>query len=356
MRILFIVGDLESGGAEKVISTLANSFSFNNDVEILMISTDKHEPFYDINSNVKLVPLLLKGKRLSHIKKIKEIRREITSFSPDVVISFLNYVIVYSWLAIKKIKKKNFKFVVSERNNPYKVPSTYIYRKLRNYIFSKADGCVFQTKDANDYFKKLKSASIIPNPVFLTRDTSFDYLNNEREKTVLMVGSNKKEKNRIMAYKAFSIFNSVKPNYKLLVVGSKPTDKELFFVNKIGISKNVQFVGKDSEWHKHYQSVSMYVLSSDYEGMPNALLEAAALQIPSISTNCPIGGPKEILKGGERGVLIKVGDYKKLAEEMIRVAGSKEIQDYYSNQCSSIAGEYDAQNIANMWIEYIKSI
>lgn len=357
MKILFVIGNLDSGGAEKVISTLANSFSINHIVEILMISSDKNETFYKINPNIKIVPLLSINKKLSYIKKIKKIREEIISFSPDVVISFLNYVIVYSWLAIRKIKKeKNIKFIVSERNDPRRVPSIFLYRKLRNHIFSNADGCVFQTNDANDYFKKTKSSIIIPNPVFLTQKKYFDYKKNERDKTVLMVGSSKKEKNRFLAYKAFSIFNNARPDYKMMIVGSKPSRNELSYISKLGIGDKLIFSGRDNKWHSHYQSASMFILTSNFEGMPNALLEAAALQIPCISTDCPIGGPREILKNGERGILVNVGDCKKFAEAMLEIANNRSLQNHYSNQCLEISNEYSAEKISDIWIHYIKSI
>lgn len=357
MKILFIIGDLESGGAEKVVSTLANAFSFENEVGVLMISTSKKEAFYKINPDVKLIPLLDDGEKLPFFTKVKRIRNVITRFNPDVVISFLNYVIIYSWLAIKKIKKKlNLKFVVSERNDPNNVPSSFVFRAIRNRIFSKADGCVFQTNDAKSYFKNVKSSTIIPNPVYLNRESVFDFEKYTRNENILFVGSNKKEKNRLMAYKAFSDFCNDFPKYKLIVVGSKPSKKEDKQIQKIGIQNKLIFVGKDNDWHQKYQSSSMFILSSDFEGMPNSLLEAAALQIPCIATNCPSGGPKDILENGKNGILIKVGDYKELALNMKKLAKSAELQNHYSRQCSNISLKYNSQKIAGEWLKYIKSL
>lgn len=357
MRILFIIGNLDAGGAEKVVSTLANSFSDANDVGILMISASESTSFYELNQNVKLIPLLKSAEKLSYFKKVRKIRDEISSFNPDIVISFLNYVIIYSWLAIRKIKKsKNIKFIVSERNNPKKVPSTILFRAIRNHIFSKADGCVFQTNDSVEYFKNIKSKKVIPNPVFLNQREQFNYLENNRDKTVLLVGSNKKEKNRPMAYKAFRKFLQEQPEYKMIVVGSYPKKKESKLINKLGIQSKIQFVGKDNNWHTKYYSAGMFILTSDYEGMPNALLEAAALQIPCISTNCPTGGPKEILEDGKKGILIKTKHYECLAEQMKKLSSDKALCNKLSDNCSDIKEKYNPQKISNEWMSYIKSI
>ena len=356
MRILFIIGNLDSGGAEKVISTLANSFSKEHSVEILMISTSEKQTFYSVNNDVSVIPLLKPNEKYTFSKKVKLIRNQIIDSKPDVVISFLNYVIIYSWLAIKKIKNRTFKFIVSERNDPHKVPSTFFFRKIRNYIFSKADGCVFQTNDAKTYFNKIKCSEVIPNPVFLNNEMDFDYKVNDRDKNILMVGSNKKEKNRAMALKAFSSFSLACKDFRLTIVGDKLSPSDIELVNKLGIQDKVFASGKDDKWHDKYQSSQMFILTSNYEGMPNALLEAAALQIPCISTNCPIGGAKDILENGKKGILIPVNDEKELATQMKLLALSKEACNRFSDECVDIKKKYGVDVISKRWLDFIESI
>lgn len=356
MKILFIIGNLDSGGAEKVVSTLANSFSREHNVEILMISTADKNIFYKINANVAITPLLVNGTKYGPFKKVKVIREKIINSNPDVIISFLNFVIIYSWLAIKKIKNKKFKFIVSERNDPHKVPTTFLFRHIRNKIFSKADGCVFQTNDAERYFEKIKNSKVIPNPVFLTHKHHFDYRKNERDKTILMVGSDKKEKNREMALKAFASFSSSYNYYKFVIIGDKLSCSEMQLAIDLGIERKVVANGKDDSWHEKYQSSQMFILTSDYEGMPNALLEAAALQIPCISTNCPIGGAKEILDNGNRGILIPINNEKELVNQMKLLASNKKLRDNFSDKCADLCKKYDAQVISEQWFDFIKSI
>ena len=356
MRILFTIGNLDSGGAEKVVATLANSFANQgHDVGILLVSTNSKETFYKLDERIDVIPLLGNEGKLSISKKTKLLAKKIETFEPDAVVSFLNYVVFYTHFALKKIKK-NIKFVVSERNNPKAVPESWVLRKLRNHIFKKADGCVFQTEEAQSYFKKIKKGSVIPNPVFLNNKTTFNYENNERSKTILMVGSDKPEKNRSMAFKAFALFHQNHPDHDLVIVGSESNENEINLIKELGIESSVKFVGKSNEWHEQYSSSEMFILTSDFEGMPNALLEACALQIPCISTDCPSGGPREILNNGEDGILVNVNDHQTLANEMAKLADSKELRNELSNKNKEKGLEYSPNLIADKWIDFIKSL
>lgn len=356
MRILFTIGNLDAGGAEKVVATLANAFvKQGHNVGVLFVSSSNKDSFYKLNDKVEIIPLLEEGKKLSIGKKTKLLANKIKDFKPDVVSAFLNYVIFYTYYALKKIRKSNIKFIVSERNNPRAVPESFLLRKLRNHIFKKADGCVFQTEEAKAYFKGIKNSSVISNPVFLTTDNKFDYLNRERNQTILMVGSDKPEKNRTMAFKAFAQFSKEHPNHKLVIVGASSNEKEMALLKELNISENVIFAGKSNDWHEKYSSSEMFILTSDFEGMPNALLEACVLQIPCVSTNCPCG-PKDILENGEKGILVNVGDYQELSNQMKKLADSKDLRNKLSDKNKETGLKYSPELISNKWIDFIKSL
>lgn len=354
MKILFTIGSLDSGGAEKVVTTLANNFCENgHNVAILMISENEKKSFYSLNKSLDLIPLLNKQQKYSINTKINEIKKEIEKFDPDVVIAFLNYVIVYTYFALKRCSnRKKISFIVSERNNPKVVPSSLGYRMLRNHIFKKADGCVFQTQDSKNYFKRIKKSAIIPNPVFLNNVSPRTEISDD----VLMVGSDKKEKNRSMAFKAFAIYKNTNPNSKLIVVGEDSNKEEKDLIKRLNIENCVIFVGKQKDWHEKYIDSKMFVLSSDFEGMPNALLEACALQIPCVSTNCPSGGPKEILENGKRGILVPVNNHVEMAKQMNIISKNIELSDYYSKINADLKSLYDERKIAKRWLEFIEYI
>ena len=171
-----------------------------------------------------------------------------------------------------------------------------------------------------------------------------------------MVGSDKKEKNRSMAFKAFKLFLQHHPNHKLVIVGDDSNEKEKELIKELDISQNVIFKGKDNNWHKKYASSEMFVLTSDFEGMPNALLEACALQIPCISTNCPCGGPEEILECGKNGMLVEINDHNGLAVAMETLSSNPLLRNEYSDNSKGVAEKYNPSKIGNLWIEYLKSL
>lgn len=356
MKILFTIGNLDSGGSEKVVATLANSFvDQGHIVGVLLVSSYTESAFYHLDERISIIPLLENSEKLSISKKTRLLAKKIEMFEPDVVVSFLNYVVFYTYCALKKVKK-NIKLVVSERNNPKAVPESWILKKFRNHIFKKADGCVFQTEQAESYFKNIKKGTVISNPVFLTNNTYFDYESNERNKNILMVGSDKPEKNRSMAFKAFASFHKNHFEHELHIVGSESNEKELNLLKELGIERSVRFIGKSNLWHEKYISSEMFILTSDFEGMPNALLEACALQIPCISTDCPSGGPRKILNDGKDGILVNVKDFEALAKEMSKLADSKELRNQLSRKNKEKRLQYSPDLIANKWINFIKSL
>lgn len=354
MKLLFTIGNLESGGAERVVATLANEFVHNNlDVYIIFLSSGSNNSFYKLDERVKIIPLLKDTKNLSIREKTIRLAKEIDQINPDIVVSFLNYVIFYTFFALKKAKNKNIKFIVSERNYPRKVPGILPLRLLRNHIFRRADGCVFQTNGSKNYFRNVRKSIVIPNPIFL--NTALMPVVN-RENIILMVGSDKREKNRPMAFKAFSLFKLTHSNYKLVIIGSPSNKSELKLLERLNIKDDVVFLGVMNNWHEKYYTSKMFVLTSNFEGMPNALMEACALQIPCISTDCPPGGPKEIIQNNSNGILVKTNDYRSLAKSMSILADDDKLCNLFSKNNVSLKDSYNPNKISQKWIEFLQKI
>ena len=163
MKILFICDTMGSGGAERVIATLSNGFvERGNNVSILMLSNESNGSFYSLSQSIELSNLGLESG--GFLKKAKAIRKYVLNKKPDIVISFLSYVCIYTWWALKRTKTP---YIVSERNDPNH--RSKIKQYLLNRSFNKAAGCVFQTDDAMEWYKnRIKTKStIIHNPVCL---------------------------------------------------------------------------------------------------------------------------------------------------------------------------------------------
>lgn len=356
-KVVFTCDSMGAGGAERVISLLSNEMNRRNiKVEIIGVGDYKNlGSYYKLDERVFYTGLCEnKNKKINVFKRIHLLRRMIKKSKPDVIISFLPNANIYTMLSTVGL---DIPFIVSERNDPYIDPKNKLTRFLKEISFYMADSCVFQTKDAQDYYSTCfyKSGIVIKNPIDIKNLSKYS-IPQKRKNIIVAVGRLEKQKNYICLLDAFKRFNEVKQNkYLLHIYGTGSLYKHLLkYCETIGISNNVVFKGNDSEWLRKESNSRMYVLSSDYEGMPNSLMEAMTMGIPSISSDCPIGASRELIQDGVNGLLFPVNDSITLSEKMLMVNKDLELQFYSNNR--AILGEYSLENITNQWISLIYSL
>lgn len=344
MRIMFVCDTMGSGGAERVISILSNSFvGKGHDISILMIGSDASAPFYSLNDKINL--LYLSNERLWFFKKSKLIKKTILENKPDIVISFLSYVCIYVWWALRHTK---IPYIVSERNDPNH--RGRLKQRLLNKSFKKAKGCVIQTEDALNWYNIVSNdkSVIIHNPV------SLDYYPDkipEIKKQILYVGRLNEQKNCSMLIEAFKLFEQKHSGYIFKVYGNGPLESELKKQVAGNHLEDKVFIAPSSKtWQKDECGSSMFVLGSKFEGMPNVLAEALSLGIPSVSTDCTIGGPKELKKiFPELLVLAKsdsVSDFALAMEEAFKIKHKK----------AMVPQELREQYIVDKWLFFISKV
>ena len=354
-KIVFACDTMGNGGAEKVIASLANQMSdFGIEIKIVGVGdTNTPASFYKLNGPVEYLTLSKNNKRINGFKRVVALRKIFKELNPDVVISFLPNANVYTWLSLIGT---NIPHVVSERNNPYVDPKNKLLRFLKRDAFYFANGCVFQTNGAKRFFnKKIQANSIvIPNPVSLT------YYPNQfcdkKENTVLAVGRFFEQKNYHCLADAFKLFNDSHSNrFTLKIYGDGPLKQEIIdYCKTIEISQYVTFAGSDNDWHSKEFKDAVYVLSSNYEGMPNSLAEAMALGIPSVSTDCPCGGPRELIQDGINGFLVGVNNSAALAKKMDEALREKSLIFY--NNTRNMLRSHSLEHISKTWIDYLKGL
>ncbi len=317
MRILFLCDTMDSGGAERVISTLSNGFVVNNhEVFIMMLSKEANDSFYKLDDKIGL--LTLSKENLKPFKKVKLLKQKILDLKPDLVISFLSYVCIYTWLALRHT---NIPYIVSERNDPNHRSKLKQY--LLNRSFKRASGCVFQTEDAKNWYSKISKdkSVVIHNPVFLNIEKREQ---KEVKKQILYVGRLNEQKNCLLLIDSFDIFSKKHPDYILKMYGKGPLENNLKeYINSKGLDKKIVLLPPSKTWHQDEYSSAVFALSSKYEGMPNVLAEALSLGIPSVSTDCTIGGPKELKTIFKNRLiltkLINVEEFAISLEEALRI-------------------------------------
>ena len=356
MKLLFYINVLSGGGAERVIANLANFFADDeNDVGIVTSYVTERE--YAVMNSVRRFNLDLDKSANAinrNIISIVRLKRIINSFNPDAVIAFMTEPNIRAILAT--INKKS-KCIVSVRNNPPQEYTTFLSRFLAKLLFRFADGCVFQTNDAKKWFSKQiqKKSAVISNPI---NPVFYDCTHEEiiHRDGIVTVGRLNEQKNHSNLINAFSrIANRI--NDDLYIYGDGPMRKRLEEqVDEIQLSNRIHFLGNVTNIYDWIKKAKLFVLSSDYEGMPNALMEAMAIGLPCISTDCPCGGPRELFETDKYGVLVPVGDSDYLADQMFILLQDNRKRAELSEKAKEKAAQYHPSIICREWKQYILSI
>ena len=206
---------------------------------------------------------------------------------------------------------------VSERNNPWVMPDVKITRLLRKAMYPLAKGIIFQTEMAKSFFPKYiqRKGIVIDNPVDVSRIPLL--YEGSRNYTITAVGRLAPQKNFKLLINAFYMFSKMHDDYCLEIYGDGQLKNELEQqIKELGIAHKVSLCGARKDVLDRIRCSSMFVLTSDYEGVPNVLLEAMCMGMPVISTDCPSGGPRKLIEDGINGLLTPVGDCDELVKRM----------------------------------------
>lgn len=360
MKILFCIDSMTKGGAERVISNLANMFVNEANSEVYILTLLKGDSAYQLNDKIHFDSLKIKeGKKnilekiFSVLKNTKSMRKYIKRNSIDVVISFLPRASWYSAISTIGLKSK---LIISERNDPNSIYKSTFQKKMYKMIYNMSDGAVFQTNDAKMFFsKKVQNNSVvISNPV---NDTFFDNIKVEKRlKNIVSVGRLSEQKNHKLLIAAFSDFSKEYKDYKLIIYGDGPLRDELENqIKNLKLKNKVILAGIENNIKEKIYNASMFVFTSDYEGMPNALMEAMTLGIPCISTDCPCGGPREIIDDDVDGILVHVNNKDEIVSAMKEII-EENLFDSFSEKAKKKMKNYKIDVINKKWKQYINFI
>ena len=303
-KLLFYINALNGGGAERVMSNLSSQF-VDKGYEVLFATSYPADGEYELNKKIKRFNLESENIPCSKIKRnyvrVKRLRQICKREKPDVLVAFMaepNFRAIIATIGLKT------KTVISVRNDPEKEYAGRLMNFVGKYILPMADGCVFQTEEAKKWFpKKLQNKStIIFNAV---KREFFEAKRKPVNGLIVTCGRLEEQKNHILLIKAF--FNVVKknPNAYLHIYGEGSLKDYLqSLIDNLGLNHSVKLMGQTNDVVSVLEKADVFVLSSFYEGMPNALMEAMAVGVPCIATDCPCGGARMLLNDNN-GILIK---------------------------------------------------
>lgn len=356
MKILFINASMQFGGAERVISILSNYFvDCNNEVQIVLTNTEATSA-YELSSKVRLVSFnsKLKKTKFRHFKLISYIRQEVEEWKPDIVVSFYNDLCALTLIALRGI---NIPVVYSERNDPNKTNQRWIDKLYRRIVEKKSAYVVFQTQGAKLCYSEevQKKSIVILNPLDTAKIPNSSVT--IRTKRIVNVGRLAEQKNQKLLIDAFSKISEKYTEYNLEIYGEGPLREELTDkINKLDLSKRIKLMGNNSNVLAAIKDASLFVLTSDYEGIPNTLIEAMCLGIPCVSTDCSPGGAAELIKNGFNGYLVPCNNIEVLADSMDRVLGNDTIATKFSVEAKKLKNRVDVTTVACQWIDVFSGL
>ena len=355
MNVVILINSMRYGGANKVLVDLANYLAEKQyNVTIITYLDDKK--FYKINKNILTKNIYTKFDNLKGIRRIAQVlklRCILKSEEADVVIAFNNTAKLIGLVATLFSK---YKIIISERLDPY----NYKPGKKRNMHFRYllSDGCVFQTKGAASYFpKRVRDRSvIIPN--FIEIDKAYKSPVKKRKNEISFVARlDIRQKRQDLILIAFQKIVTKYPEIKLVFYGDGPDRSKVEeLVIDFGLQKNVKFAGVVKNVKDSIRESKIFVMASDYEGIPNALMEAMSIGLPVVSTDCSPGGAKLLIEDKVNGLLVPTNEPDRLAEAIIFLLKNPNRAEKIGNNARVVSSLYHPSRILPMWENYIRSI
>lgn len=345
-KICFAITSITDNGVTRVVSILLDHIDYSKyDVSVLL--TRKVPRKRTLNEKARIIEVTkdICSGLLGKFRNVSELHGILKKENFDVIIALGDYAAMYVLLACRGIRAKK---IVSERNDPNREPEKKVFRKLRDKVYKKADMIVCQTNDAAAYFSDIvKQRVIIHNPISENLPVS------DRKKVTKRIVNFcrvDKQKNLELLIDAFGDFAEKHPDYSLEIYGNGPEKQNVeAYAHASAAADRIVLKDFCLNIHDEIKQAAMFVSSSDFEGMSNSMLEAMGIGLPTICTDCPIGGAHEIIQSGENGILVPVGDKKAMSEAMSRVSDDKELADRLSESAVKIRDTLSHTKICEQW-------
>lgn len=350
MHLALIISSLNPGGAERVISTLANHWAeIGHKISLITFAPPTAKPFYPLNPNIHLVQLNQSQTEPSRFKCLKNslkriwcLRKTIKDLCPDRILSFVEVTNITTLLATWSLK---IPVVIGERTHPghYKIPK--LYQKLRKLSYPWAKKVVTQTQSAAEYFQNLPTLTVIPN--FISKPTKTKSTVDKVEK-IISVG-------RLCPFKGFDtllhslpILLNHHPHLTLTIYGEGAERGNLeALIQSLNLEGKVFLPGAVQNIQEKLLEADLFIFPSRFEGFPNALCEALATGLPTIASNC--SGNVGIVQDGVNGRLFSVGNVDQLTTTSLELIHDLPQRQRLSKNAKKLPQTFSPDRIYKLW-------
>ena len=347
--VFVLISSLSGGGAERVGTVLASELSADYHVVILYTYKSKAKVCYQLSPDVDLmcVPFFFgqkrpPGKMLTGLIRLLKKRQN----------AYVSISLTYNPNIINVGSRANDKIICSERNSPLKHwQDSFRFDKIQS-IYEQADHVVFQSSVVRDVFnKKIQShCSILPNPVGVSC-----LRKPETEHRIVTCGRLHPQKNQELLIRAFYQFRNIHPEYTLSIYGEgelRLTLQDL--IQSLNLQDSVRLEGRSPHVHEDIADAEIFVLSSDYEGLSNALLEAMMMGFPCISTDCE--GSTDVIENDVNGLLVSRGSEEELLSAMLLMAEHEAEREEMGRKAMQTAERFKREKVVEEWRKLIETV
>ena len=362
-RLTLVINKVSAGGAQRVLTLLANELCEKGwSVTLLTLDSGREPVFFKLHPRVQHWPLSLMRKQESFWKAVRIflsrpflLRCAIKKSKPDAVISFVELMNILTIVASVGLKTP---IIVSERGNPFFSPMGRLWSFFRQECYKRAACLVVQTQGALSFFSASvqENSRVIPNPVLVP-----DYLTSSKKsetssKTLVAIGRLSMEKGFDLLLMAFAPLAKKFPDWMLDIIGDGLEREALESLgDELGLKGRVQFSGLTKEHYQVLSRADIFVLPSRHEGFPNVLGEAMACGLPVVSFNCPYG-PSEMIHDEVNGLLVPCENILELSCSLEKLMISAELRKNLGKQAMKITERYSLERISQTWEDLVSNL
>jgi GalNAc-alpha-(1->4)-GalNAc-alpha-(1->3)-diNAcBac-PP-undecaprenol alpha-1,4-N-acetyl-D-galactosaminyltransferase len=369
MRIVLVIHSLERGGAERVISTMANYWAAKSSHEIVILTIAGQElDTYQLSGNIKRVSLQSAGtgkniftRIANNFQRMFAMRRALKQISPGVVVSFTTNV---NCLTVLALAGMDIPVIISERIDPDFIQVGAFRKWLCTFLYPRASLLVVQTKRAGQIMQTRYPdlpVAVLPNPIQQhDPDQHVEHVPlrvmlglSPDIKIIAGMGRLGREKGFDLLIKAFDEIAMDHPNWQLVIFGEGAYREELERQIKVSNLKDqIHLPGAVRSPRKYLAECNIFVLSSRYEGFPNVLLEAMACGLPVVSFACA-SGPSEIIRNSIDGILLDVENVPALEQALVDLMESDDLRRRLGIAAQQAVQRFSTERVMQLWEDLI---
>jgi GalNAc-alpha-(1->4)-GalNAc-alpha-(1->3)-diNAcBac-PP-undecaprenol alpha-1,4-N-acetyl-D-galactosaminyltransferase len=362
MKVTLVIHGLGGGGAERVMSIVANYWASQGwDVTLIMLVAPTKPSFYKLDPRIKLTPLSMAGDSANLLaaisknwQRIKVLRQEIMASQADVVISFMNAVNVYTILACWKL---NIPTIVSEHIYPGATDANKIWQFMMKLTYRYADLVTVLTHNALPFYPAAQGyrTIVMPNPI----TTPVPAVAMDRllpAPSLIAMGRLNPQKGFDLLMKAFDRIQAKYPDWQITILGEGSMRSELEDLrSQLKLTDRVHLPGLVTNVQEYLRQADLFVMPSRFEGFPMALCEAMACGLPVLATDC-LSGPRDIIEDGVNGVLVATEDVDALAAALDGLMSDPAKRQQLAQNAPQILDRFGVEQVMGIWAEAIDRV